>query len=240
MSEECSFTTEQIARTIDHALLHPTMSTEQIIDGCQLAKKLNLMSVCVKPFAVKKAAEILEGSNTAVGTVIGFPSGSHSTSAKAAEAKIACEDGAAELDMVINVGKALEEDWVFVKNDIAEVQKAAKTGGALLKVIFETDYVSSKQQITKLCEICNELKVDFVKTSTGFGFVKGANGYGYQGATEEAIRTMREVSDDQVGVKASGGIRSREDAEKFLALGCTRLGTSASVAILEGGQGQGY
>jgi len=173
MTEAGSFTADQIARTIDPALLHPTMSTQQIIEGCQLAKKLNLMSVCVKPFAVKSASEMLAGSNTSVGTGIGFPSGRHSAEAKAEEAKIACQDGAVELDMVINVGKALEGDWDFVKNDIAAVQKAAKEGGALLKVIFETDYVQDEQKIRKLCEICSELKVDFVKTSTGFGFVKG-------------------------------------------------------------------
>lgn len=230
------FTTEQIARTLDHALLHPTMTDAQIGEGCELAGSLRCATVCVKPYAIPLAVSILQGTETGVGTVIGFPSGSHSTFSKTAEAGWACEAGAVELDMVVNVGKVLQGDWAFVENDIASVLKVARSQSALLKVIFETDYVTSADDQRRLCEICDHLKVDFVKTSTGFGFHKTGQGYNYVGATEDDVRLMRQSCSPDVQVKASGGIRNRADAIRFLALGCTRLGTSASAAILQSNQ----
>lgn len=227
--------TESIGRLIDHALLHPTMTDDDIRKGCQLAAELNLMSVCVKPYAVKLAADLLEGSETCICTVIGFPHGSHSTEVKVFEAECACKDGATELDMVINIGKALQGDWEYVRNDIASVVETGHKHGAIVKVIFETDYVSKNEDKLTLCKICEDVGADFVKTSTGFGFVKQATGgYGYMGATEDDVKLMRSACSDSVGVKASGGIRSYEDATKFRKLGAARLGTSASKAIIDG------
>jgi len=227
--------TTSIARFIDHALLHPTMTDEQLREGCLLAKKLGVVTVCVKPYAVKQAKEILHGSNTGVGTVIGFPHGSSATEIKAAEADLACRDGAVELDMVINIGKAIQNDWEYVEQDIQAVVAVAKNYNSLVKVIFETDLVSSDDAKRKLCEICESSGVDYVKTSTGFGFVKQANGdYNYSGATADDIKLMRKACSNVVGVKASGGIRNFEDANLLRELGATRLGTSASQTIIDG------
>ena len=237
-----SFSNAEIADAIDHALLHPTMTDSELEAGCRLAAELKLKSVCVKPYAVSAATDWLKGTTVLVGTVIGFPSGSHSPKAKAAEAELACMDGASELDMVINVGKTLQHDWDFVRLDIDSVLQVARQYGAILKVIFETDYVMKEHDLRTLCQLCVDLGVDFTKTSTGFGFNKVGTDYNYVGATEEAIRLMVAECLPSVQVKASGGIRSREDAVKFLSLGCTRLGTSASQAILQasGPDGSGY
>jgi deoxyribose-phosphate aldolase len=236
------FSNDQIARAIDHALLHPTMTDSEIRTGCELAARLNLRSVCVKPYAIPMAAEILHGTAVEVGTVIGFPHGSSPSLVKAAEADWACRAGAVELDMVVNVGRVLQGDWDFVRTDIDAVLQVARQYGAILKVIFETDYLPSAELKRQLCRLCVELKVDFTKTSTGFGFKKMGAAYDYLGATEEDIRMMVEACRPEVQVKASGGIRNRADAVKFLSLGCTRLGTSASAAILAGqtGDSQGY
>lgn len=224
---------EPIARLIDHALLHPTMTDEQIRAGCELAKKLNLKSVCVKPYSIPLAVEILRGSNTLVGTVIGFPHGSHPTEIKVAEAKWALDLGAVELDMVINIGKAMQGDWDFVRQDIAAVVSVAHKQEAIVKVIFETDYVNDQSIITKLCRVSEEAGADFVKTSTGFGFVKQPNGdYNYVGATVEHIELMRKSC--TIGVKASGGVRDFAQSEALRNAGATRLGTSASEAIIKG------
>jgi deoxyribose-phosphate aldolase len=228
-----SFTNRQIAQSIDHALLHPTMQDQEIVAGCQLAAQWQLRSVCVKPYAIPLAVGQLRGTGVAVGTVIGFPHGSAPSAIKAAEADWACRAGAVELDMVVNVGKVLQNDWEFVQQDIDAVLQIARQHGVLLKVIFETDFVTRDPDKQKLCEICVGLGVDFTKTSTGFGFRKLGNGYDYVGATEADIRLMVAACGAKVQVKASGGIRNREDAVRYLALGCTRLGTSASVAILQ-------
>jgi deoxyribose-phosphate aldolase len=223
----------KMASLIDHALLHPTMTDDEIRAGCELARRLNLKSVCVKPYAVPLAVEILAGSQTLVGTVIGFPHGSHPTEIKAAEARWVIERGAAELDMVINIGKALQGDWEFVENDIRQVVNAAHATDRIVKVIFETDYITDDSTKKKLCEICERAGADFVKTSTGFGFVKQSGGnYNYVGATDSDIALMRAACSPKVGVKASGGVRDYEQAKRLVALGATRLGTSASEAIV--------
>jgi len=222
-----------IARLIDHALLHPTLTDEAIREGCELAASLNLKSVCVKPYAVPLARRILAGTQTLVGTVIGFPHGAHTSPIKAAEADQACLDGADELDMVINVAKALQNDWEFVHDDIAAVVHAAQSHQALVKVILETDYLADDQLKRTLCQICMDAGANFVKTSTGFGFVKSdGGGYSYTGATESDVRLMKAVCNNHIGVKASGGIRSHADALRMIDAGATRLGTSASQAIL--------
>ena len=226
---------EKIERLIDHALLHPTMTDDEIREGCNLAARLNLVSVCVKPYAIPLAVEILRGSNTAVGTVIGFPHGSQPTEIKVAESIWALNAGAVELDMVVNIGKVLQGDWVFVERDIRLVVEAAHRRNAIVKVIFETDFITDEKTKRSLCKVSELAGADFVKTSTGFGFVKQKNGdYNYTGATPEDIRLMRETCSEKVGVKASGGVRSYDQAREFQQLGAARLGTSASETILHG------
>jgi deoxyribose-phosphate aldolase len=229
------FSSRQIAQAIDHALLHPTMQDQEISSGCRVAAELQLRSVCVKPYAIPLAARELRGTGVAVGTVIGFPHGSNPSVVKAAEADWACRAGAVELDMVVNVGRVLQGDWDFVRSDIEGVLQVARQYGAILKVIFETDFVTADADKQRLCELCVNLGVDFTKTSTGFGFRKLGAGYDYVGATEADIRLMVAACGANVQVKASGGIRNRADAVKYLALGCTRLGTSASAVILQDG-----
>lgn len=224
-----------LAKLIDHALLHPTLTDEEIRKGCAIAARLGVATVCVKPYVIPLAVEVLQGSGVGVGTVIGFPHGSNTISVKAFEAEEACRAGAVELDMVVNIGKVLAQDWEYVRQDIEAVLRVARRHGAILKVIFETDLVTRTEDKRALCRICGELGVDFVKTSTGFGFVKRKEGgYDYVGATPEDVRLMREASPATVQVKASGGIRNHADAVAMRGWGATRLGTSASETILAG------
>jgi deoxyribose-phosphate aldolase len=190
-------------------------------------------TVCIKPYAIPLAVEILKGSDVGVGTVIGFPHGSNAPEIKAAEAKLACEQGAVELDMVVNIGKVFSEDWAYVERDIKAVLDVARQHKAVLKVIFENDYLTNEKWKIKLCEICGKLGVDYVKTSTGFGFVKVASGdYNYKGATEADVALMRKHSPANVGIKAAGGVRTQAEGLKMQELGCTRLGTSAPEPII--------
>jgi len=223
----------QLAKMIDHSLLHPTMTDEQLKNGCEIAKKYNVASVCIKPYAVKQAVEWLRGSNVLVGTVIGFPHGNSTIEIKVAETQKACDDGAVEIDMVVNIGKVLGEDWEYVEQEIRAILKAAHEGGAILKVIFENDYLQDKH-IIKLCQICSILGAEFVKTSTGYGFVKGEDGkYSYAGATHPHLKLMREHSAPNVQVKAAGGVRSLDDLLAVQALGVTRVGATATAAMIE-------
>lgn len=232
-----------IAKLIDHALLHPTLTEAELRAGCETARRLQVATVCVKPYAVRLAAELLRGSDVGVGTVIGFPHGGHATEVKAFEADWACQQGASELDMVVNIGKVLDEDWNYVRRDIQAVHDVATRHQAVLKVIFETDYITQDRLKQRLCEVCEEVGVDFVKTSTGFGFVKQPSGdYNYAGATEHDIRLMREACSSEVGIKASGGVRNYADAIRFRDLGATRLGSSATETIVTGAESaqEGY
>lgn len=218
---------------IDHSLLHPTMSDEELIAGCELAKKYEVASVCIKPYAVKMAVDILTGSDVAVGTVVGFPHGNSTIAIKAAETERALRDGATEIDMVVNIGKVLSEDWDYVKREIKTIVELTHRHHGLLKVIFENDYLPLDRHKIRLCEICSELNVDFVKTSTGYGFVKQPNGmYSYDGATEHDLILMRKHSKPSVQVKAAGGVRTLPDLLRVKALGVTRVGASATEAIL--------
>ncbi|WP_282781787.1 deoxyribose-phosphate aldolase [Phaeodactylibacter xiamenensis] len=228
-----NYTEKDIAKMIDHSLLHPTMNDEVLEAGCALAKQYDVASVCIKPYAVKKAAEWLKGSDVLVGTVIGFPHGSNLTAIKVAETKQAIADGAVEIDMVVNIGKVLSEDYDFVKADIKAVFDACQAGGAILKVIFENDHLPEDKYKIRLCEICNEIGVDFVKTSTGYGFFKQENGsYTYNGATEHDLKLMRKHCNPEIQVKAAGGVRTLEDTLKVRELGVTRIGATATEAII--------
>lgn len=233
-------TLHDLAKMIDHSLLHPTMTDAEILKGCEIARKYDVATVCVKPYAVKMAKEALEGSNVGVCAVIGFPHGNSTTPIKVAETEQAIRDGATEIDMVINIGKALGGDWDFVRTDIDAVNQACVRNGALLKVIFETDYLKD-EHIIKLCEICSELKVAFVKTSTGYGFVKQPNGdYNYQGATEHNLKLMRQHSAPEVQLKAAGGVRNLDQLLKVRELGCTRSGATATETMLEEAKARGF
>ena len=223
----------EIAKMIDHSLLHPTMTDQILKEGCELALKYNVASVCIKPYAVKMASELLQGSDVMVGTVIGFPHGNSSVAVKVFETKQAIEDGAVEIDMVVNAGKVLSEDWEYVVDEISAVVEVTKEHGAALKVIFENDFLPRDSHKIKLCKICSLLNVEFVKTSTGYGYTKQADGsYNYQGATHHDLALMRKHSAPEVEVKAAGGVRTLEDTLKVRELGVTRIGATATEAII--------
>ncbi len=228
------YTYADLAGMIDHALLHPTLTDIDLAAGCEMAARYCIASVCIKPYAVTLAAGILRGSGVATGTVIGFPHGSHVTATKCAETAQACADGAAEIDMVINVGKALSSDWDYVEDDIRAVCEEAHAHGAIVKVIFETDYLTEDEVKIRLCRASENAGADFVKTSTGFGFVKRADGkFSTIGATEHDLRLMRGNCSAKVQTKASGGVRDLDALIAVRDLGATRCGTSATEQILD-------
>lgn len=218
------YTQEQVAKTIDHAILKPFATDQDVIDGCKMCDKFKVASCCVRPSDVPLAAKTLKDSSVMVSVVVGFPHGSNTMEVKALEAKKAFEDGAVEADMVMNVGKFLSGDFDYVQKDIEAVVAEAKKAGALVKVIQETCYLSL-EQVAQACEICEKAGADFVKTSTGFG--DGP-------ATPEVIDVMVKTVSKKVGVKASGGVRSWDTAVGYLDQGCTRLGVGSTEAVLTG------
>ncbi len=225
---------DEIAKMIDHSILHPTLTDNDLRRECEVALKYNVASVCVKPYAVKQAVEALRGSDVLVGCVIGFPAGNSSIKVKAFETEVACKDGAVEIDMVINIGKALQEDWAYIEEEIKAVVDTAHSNGAITKVIFETDFVTRDEHKIRLCEICSKAGADYVKTSTGFGFVKGADGrYSYTGATAHDLTLMRKHSAPEVKIKAAGGVRTLTDLLRFKEIGISRCGATATAAMLE-------
>jgi len=217
------FTYQQIAKMIDHSLLNPVLTDEELEAGCRVALQFDVASVCIKPYYLTRCAELLAGSTVAPSTVIGFPHGGHTTAVKLAETEQALADGGRELDMVVNVGKVLSGDWDFVRRDLREVVDRVHAAGARVKVIFENCYLQDDHKI-RLCEICGELRADWVKTSTG---------YGSGGATDEDLRLMRKHSPEHVQVKAAGGVRSLERLLEVRALGVTRVGATSTVGMLE-------
>jgi deoxyribose-phosphate aldolase len=237
---ENAITLKILAKMIDHSLLHPTLTDKAIADGCELARAYDVATACVKPYAVLLAKRVLQGSNVKVSAVIAFPHGNSPTPIKLLEAGAAVDAGAMEIDMVINIGKALSGDWAYVSKEIRAVNDMVVSGDAILKVIFENDYLQD-EAIIRLCEICSEHAVAFVKTSTGYGFVKQPNGfYSYVGATDHALRLMRQHSAPGVQVKAAGGVRTLDDLLRVRALGVTRIGATATREILEEGKKRGY
>jgi deoxyribose-phosphate aldolase len=226
-------TVKEIAKMIDHSILNPSMTDSDLKKECKVAEKYDVASVCVKPYAVKQATEYLRGTDVKVGCVIGFPHGNSSTAVKVFEAEQACNDGAVEIDMVINIGKALGGDWDYVEKEIKAVTNTCHQNRAIVKVIFETDYLTRTDDKIKLCEICTRAGADFVKTSTGYGFVKKSNGdYNYTGATVEDIKLMREHSGPNVQVKCAGGVRTLDDLLKMKEAGATRSGATATEKML--------
>ncbi len=217
------YTYEQIAKMIDHSLLQPVLTDEQLEEGCRVARLYDVASVCIKPYYLKRCAEILAGSTVQPSTVVGFPHGGHKTAVKVAEAEQALEDGGTELDMVVNIGKVLSGDWDYVRDDIQAVLEVTHARGAVLKVIFENCYLQDEHKV-RLCQICGELGVDYVKTSTG---------YGSGGATDHDLKLMREHSPPEVKVKAAGGVRTFDRLLEVRALGVDRVGASRTVDILD-------
>jgi len=225
---------EEIAKMIDHSILHPTLTDNDLKRECEVARKYNVASVCVKPYAVKQAVELLKGSDVLTGCVIGFPAGNSAISVKVFETETACRDGAVEIDMVINIGKALQEDWAYIEEEIKAVVDTSHKLGAITKVIFETDFITKDEQKIRLCEICSKAGADYVKTSTGFGFVKEADGkYSYTGATAHDLELMRKYSTPEVKIKAAGGVRTLTDLLKFKEIGISRCGATATAAMLD-------
>ncbi|MBS4762253.1 deoxyribose-phosphate aldolase [Carnobacteriaceae bacterium zg-ZUI252] len=214
----------ELNRYIDHTILKPEASLEDITRICSEAKAFEFMSVCVQPTWVKEASEQLKDSVVKVCTVIGFPHGANTPEAKAFETGNAIENGADEVDMVINVGAVKSGNWELVEKDIQAVVSVAKEKGALSKVIIETCLLTDEEKV-KVCQICKTVGADFVKTSTGFST---------GGASIEDVRLMRQTVGEQMGVKASGGVRSKEDALAMIEAGATRLGASSGVQICQG------
>jgi deoxyribose-phosphate aldolase len=223
----------ELAKMIDHSILQPTHTDDDLLRQCEVARKHNVASVCVKPYAVKAAVEMLKGSSVKVGCVIGFPHGNSTTEVKIFEAEQACRNGAVEIDMVINIGKTLSGDWTYAEDEIKAVTDICHKNSAIVKVIFETDFVTKTKDKIRLCEICTRVGADFVKTSTGYGFVKQPNGdYNYKGATLADVELMRKYSGPSVQVKCAGGVRTLDDLLKMKEAGVTRSGATATEAIL--------
>jgi deoxyribose-phosphate aldolase len=218
-----TYTYLDIAKMIDHSLLNPVMTDRELEAGCRLAREYDVASACVKPYYLKRCAELLAGSTVAASSVIGFPHGGHNTPVKAAEAEQALHDGGTELDMVVNIGKVLSEDWGYVCQDIRAVTEVAHQGGALVKVIFENCYLQDSHKI-RLCEICADVGADFVKTSTG---------YGSGGATMEDLKLMRRHSPAHIRVKAAGGVRTLEALLEVRAIGVSRSGATRTAEMLD-------
>ncbi len=234
------YTYEELARMIDHSLLHPTLTDREMEEGCRQAARYGVASVCLKPYWVRRAAELLKGTGVAVGAVVGFPHGGSTTEVKRYEAEMACREGATELDMVINIGKALSGDWAYVEREIRAVCEEAHGRGAKVKVILENDYLAkggaglgSQEIKRKLCQLAERAGADWVKTSTGYGFVKGADGkYSYQGATGPDLELMRASVSASVQVKAAGGVRDLDGLIRVRELGASRCGATATAAML--------
>ena len=216
-------TSKDIAKMIDHSLLKPEMDADTVRRGCEIAKRYDTASVCVKPCDLPIAAEVLRGTDVLLSTVIGFPHGSNLTKIKVAEANLAMDDGAVELDMVINIGRLISGDLAFVENDIRQVVLAAHQRGARVKVIFENAYLNDEQKKTA-CLLSERAGADFVKTSTG---------YALTGATIPDLKLMRANCSEKVKVKAAGGVRTLDAMLACRAVGCARCGATATVAIME-------
>ncbi|RMZ82539.1 hypothetical protein DV737_g2010, partial [Chaetothyriales sp. CBS 132003] len=215
------------------------MTDADILEGMRIAKKYNVATVCIKPYLIPLAKKELQGTDVLVCAVIGFPHGNSTTEIKVLEADRAAATGAKEIDMVINIGKALGGDWDYVAKEIRQVNDAVIKHGAVLKVIFENDYLEEKH-IIRLCHICSDIGVAFVKTSTGYGFVKRDNGmYSYSGASVPHLKLMRQHSKPDVEVKAAGGVRTLDDLLHVMSLAVTRIGATATIAIMEAAVARG-
>jgi deoxyribose-phosphate aldolase len=214
---------DEIAKMIDHSLLNPALTVADLEAGCRLALAYNTASVCIMPYYLRRCATLLRGSTVRASTTIGFPHGGHTTAVKLAEARQAIADGGEELDMVVNISQVLSGQWDDVREEIRSVIDVAHAAGQQVKVIFENCYLNDDQKI-RLCEICGELRADWVKTSTG---------YGPGGATHADLKLMRQHSPPFVQIKAAGGIRDLDSLLATRDLGVTRCGASRTADILD-------
>jgi deoxyribose-phosphate aldolase len=217
-----TITYEQLAKVIDHSLLRPELTEADVIAGCELAHKYHVATVCVKPIHVKLAAEVLKDSDVIVSTVVGFPHGSNRTEVKVLEAEMAMDDGARELDMVLNIGQLRSGKFDFVRQDIKAVCETAHARSAKVKVILENAYLTDDEKVNA-CKLCEEAGADWVKTSTGFA---------PSGATLDDLRLMRATVSEKVQVKAAGGVRTLAAILPVIDVGCTRVGATATATIL--------
>jgi deoxyribose-phosphate aldolase len=218
-----SFDYAAIAKMIDHSLLNPYLTTRELEEGCALAVRYNVASVCILPYYLARCAELLAGTTVNASTTIGFPHGGHCTTIKIAEARQALDDGGQELDVVVNISKARSGDWQYVRDELEQLTECIHASGAKIKVIFENAYLDDASKI-RLCEICGELGVDWVKTSTG---------YAQSGATFPDLELMRKHSPPRVQVKAAGGIRDLDTLLAVRAIGVSRVGATRTQAMLE-------
>jgi deoxyribose-phosphate aldolase len=216
------YTYDDVAKMIDHSLLNPTMTWEDLVTGVALARAYDVASVCIMPYALRACAEMLAGSTVKASTTIGFPHGGHTTAMKHAEAERALADGAEELDMVVNISKVLSGDWEYVRDDIRAVIEPAHARRMKVKVIFENCYLTDDQK-RRLCDLCGELNADWVKTSTG---------YGTGGATIPDLKLMREASPAHVQVKAAGGVKDLDTLLEVRKIGVTRCGASRTADMM--------
>jgi deoxyribose-phosphate aldolase len=218
-----SYDYPSIAKMIDHSLLNPSLTTAELEEGCALALRYNVASVCTLPYSLPRCAALLAGSTVNPSTTIGFPHGGHTTAVKFAEAMQALQDGGRELDAVINISKARSGDWQYVQDELRLLTELTHDGGAKIKIIFENAYLDDAAKI-RLCEVCGEIGVDWVKTSTG---------YAPTGATLPDLELMRRHSPASVQVKAAGGIRDLDTLLTVRALGVSRVGATRTQSILE-------
>lgn len=218
-----NITYEKLAKVIDHSLLRPELTSDEVRSGCELAKQYHVATVCVKPCHVSLAKSILEGSDVVVSTVIGFPHGANTTAVKVFEAQEAMDHGARELDMVLNIGELRSGNHDLVRSDIQAVCEEAHARGVRVKVILENAYLSDEQKM-HACKLCEEAGADWVKTSTGFA---------PSGATLDDLRLMRSAVSPRVQIKAAGGVRTLDQLLAVIDVGCTRSGATATAAILE-------
>lgn len=218
-----NYTYLDIAKMIDHSLLNPTLTAEQLEEGCRLALDYDAASVCILPYYLRHAADLLRGSKVNASTTIGFPHGGNTTAVKVAEARQALTDGGQELDMVVNISAVLSGNWSYVASDLKAVIEITHAAGQKVKVIFENCYLNDAQKI-RLCEIAGELQADWVKTSTG---------YGSGGATDADLILMRKHSPARVRIKAAGGIRDLDALLRVRDLGVSRSGATRTAEMLD-------
>ena len=227
-------TSAEIAKMIDHAVLHPTATDAELERQCAIADQFHVATVCVKPCHTLKAVALMTNSTVGVSAVVGFPHGNSSLSVKALEASDVLTNGASEIDVVVNIGKVKQGDWGYINEEIGLLNALCVEAKAIMKVIFETGYLNSEEKI-RLCELCNRNQVAFAKTSTGFGFIADSDGqYRSTGATDEDVQLMRKHCDPGIQIKASGGIKTLDQLLKFQEFGATRIGTSGTEGILSG------
>ncbi len=219
----CSFDYGAIAKMIDHSLLNPSLTVTELEEGCALAIRYNVASVCILPYYLARCTELLAGTTVKPGTTVGFPHGGHGTTVKLAEARQALADGGQEIDTVINISKARSGDWQYVRGELEQLTRCIHAAGAKIKVIFENAYLDDAAKI-RLCEICGEIGADWVKTSTG---------YAPTGATLADLELMRKHSPPSVQVKAAGGIRDLDALLAVRAIGVSRVGATRTATILE-------